>query len=103
MVCLHYIVDKPWVKRVSKDGIAGYKGNDGVTHQWWWEAFSDWETQRLGGWEEDSLEAVGLVRRFVAPLEGRKHCWEGNQDMMAIGSGVQAFEKNEIPSVNGQI
>lgn len=31
---LHYIVDRPWSKRVALDGIAGYLGRDGMTHQW---------------------------------------------------------------------
>lgn len=35
VVCLHYVVDKPRVKRVGEDGIAGYKGRDGITHSWW--------------------------------------------------------------------
>lgn len=34
---LHYIVDKPWSKRVGEDGVAGYLGRDGVTHSWKWE------------------------------------------------------------------
>jgi lipopolysaccharide biosynthesis glycosyltransferase len=33
---VHYIVDKPWSKRVGSDGVAGYLGKDEVTHRWWW-------------------------------------------------------------------
>lgn len=44
VTCLHHIVDKPWTKRLEKDGngnvIAGYKGRDGVMHGcWWWREF----------------------------------------------------------------
>ena len=35
VVCLHYIVDKPWAGRVGLDGVAGFKGKDGVTHTWY--------------------------------------------------------------------
>ncbi|KAI0135352.1 glycosyltransferase family 8 protein [Daldinia grandis] len=34
VVCLHYIVDKPWAKRIGEDGIAGYMRRDGTTHMW---------------------------------------------------------------------
>jgi len=64
---LHYIVDKPWNKRVGRDGKAGYLGNDGVTHRWWWEEFERWEAEReLGG----EMEILALVRAHVAkPLD----------------------------------
>lgn len=42
---VHFIVDKPWEKRVVWDGgepVAGYKGRDGVTHLWWWKEFDKW-------------------------------------------------------------
>lgn len=39
---LHYIVDKPWDKRIASDGIAGHLGRDGVTHQWWWNTWDEW-------------------------------------------------------------
>lgn len=42
IVCLHYIVDKPWAKRIGADGIAGFKGMDGETHRWWWEDYEAW-------------------------------------------------------------
>jgi hypothetical protein len=29
VACPHYIVDKPWVGRVSEDGVASYKRLDG--------------------------------------------------------------------------
>ncbi|KAF2086839.1 glycosyltransferase family 8 protein, partial [Saccharata proteae CBS 121410] len=46
VVCLHYIVDKPWAARVGGDGRAGYKGMDGVTHGWWWEVYGEWIEER---------------------------------------------------------
>ena len=61
VVCLHYIVDKPWVKRVGEDGVAGYLGRDGVTHQWWWNAYQQWEFERLGDsdWGREVVKIVG--------------------------------------------
>ena len=64
VVCLHYIQDKPWTKRIGPDGKAGYKGNDGDTHRVWWNEYEEWERQRLGNGEG---EVVELVRKFVAP------------------------------------
>ncbi|KAK4504307.1 hypothetical protein PRZ48_005223 [Zasmidium cellare] len=39
IVCLHYIVDKPWAKRIGEDGIAEFKCKDGETHRWWWDEY----------------------------------------------------------------
>ena len=39
---LHYIVDKPWERRVREDGIAGHLGRDGKTHIWWWTLYDEW-------------------------------------------------------------
>lgn len=86
VVCLHYIVDKPWVKRVGADGVAGYKGLDGETHRWWWDVFGEWEAIRKDAGEE---EVLGLVTGFVAGPLGLKNGWEGDKDMEAIGSSVQ--------------
>jgi inositol 3-alpha-galactosyltransferase len=64
---LHYIVDKPWAKRVGKDGRAGYLGNDGETHQWWWKEYEDWKRERQLMGENTSLE---LMREHTAkPLD----------------------------------
>ncbi|KAI4865743.1 nucleotide-diphospho-sugar transferase [Hypoxylon rubiginosum] len=98
LVCLHYVVDKPWAKRVGEDGIAGYKGRDGITHSWWWEAYSSWERDRTEN-SNYGHEILRLVRRGVAPLPGRDG-WEDTEpdpDMNAIGHGVQAFANNKIP------
>lgn len=47
MVILHYIVDKPWERRVSPDGIGGHKGRDGEIHLWWENIYDDWlKTQK---------------------------------------------------------
>jgi len=45
---LHYIVDKPWEKRVASDGIGGHLGRDGETHTWWWNVWDDWRGCREG-------------------------------------------------------
>lgn len=86
VVCLHYIVDKPWAARVSTTGAAGYKGNDGETHSWWWQELADWEVAR-----EDDPEVRGLIRRHLAREDGGRH---EDGDMDAIGSRVQAFADN---------
>lgn len=65
---LHYIVDKPWAKRIGEDGVAGYLGRDGVTHGWWWEEFGRWE-----GWiegQEKGKEVLKCVREHVAKPKG---------------------------------
>ncbi|KAK7921702.1 NADP-dependent oxidoreductase domain-containing protein [Apiospora marii] len=86
VVCLHYIVDKPWARRVGADGVAGYKGRDGATHQWWWDAYE--------------REVVALVRKGVAPPLGVSDGWfEGDDpDLQAIGASVQGFAHNQAPS-----
>lgn len=65
VICLHYIVDKPWARRVGKNGVAGYLGKDGVTHQWWWDAYHMWESERLSG-SDFGQEIVGIVGKGVA-------------------------------------
>lgn len=61
VICLHYIVDKPWAKRVGKDGLAGYKGRDGPTHKLWWELWRHWELERK------SSEVFDIMKKHVAP------------------------------------
>ena len=56
MRALHYIVDKPWAKRIATDGVAGYLGNDGVMRGWWWEIWAQWEGERKG--EEELLSTM---------------------------------------------
>lgn len=86
VVCLHYIVDKPWAKRVGEDGKAGYLGRDGVTHTWWWEVYDEWRSQRE---KNNESEILSIVERHV---DGSK--LEENDDMRAIGAKVQAFANN---------
>lgn len=60
---LHYIVDKPWSSRVTSDGVAGYLGRDGVTHQWWWNQYAMWEAIRMA---QGEIELLKFVRSEVA-------------------------------------
>ena len=73
-VCgLHYIVDKPWEKRIASDGIGGHLGRDGETHTWWWKVWSSWRKQREG----ELLEIVdGLVAAPLDDLTDKKQCEE---------------------------
>ncbi len=68
---LHYIVDKPWEKRVASDGIGGHLGRDGETHTWWWNVWHDWKLLRGG-------ELLSIVDELVAkPLDeemDKKQC-----------------------------
>lgn len=66
---LHYIVDKPWAKRVGKDGVAGYLGRDGVTHSWWWREFERWEEEMEGQAKEPGREVLRFVRGLMPDLE----------------------------------
>jgi inositol 3-alpha-galactosyltransferase len=88
---LHYIVDKPWNARVKvvkdeNDGvrnsqvdgaedirdkkIAGYLGNDGETHSWWWDCYEEWVQSRTEMGEAYALYAPTLMHRLCAkPLE----------------------------------
>ena len=73
---LHYIVDKPWEKRIASDGIAGHLGRDGITHEWWWGVWEDWRGRR-------SRDLTVLMDRFVAePLDDEadhKQCEENKR------------------------
>lgn len=66
LVILHYIVDKPWERRLSDKGIAGHKGRDGHTHRWWIALYEDWLTTQ----SEDSktLRIVGKLTFSEAPF-----------------------------------
>jgi len=93
VVCLHYIVDKPWAKRVGDDGVAGYLGRDGTTHQWWWDDFESWRSDRLA---EGQDETVRVVSQHAARPLGDDG--EESEELRAIGSQVQAFAKNKPES-----
>ncbi|GAB7362173.1 hypothetical protein MBLNU230_g2199t1 [Neophaeotheca triangularis] len=101
VVCLHYIVDKPWASRVAADGSAGYKGRDGVTHSWWWEDYGEWVDQRKGLGEQGQ-EVIGIVEKRVASEPGVEGEAEKDEDMRAIGSRVQAFANNKAPAEEGE-
>ncbi|KAI4120862.1 MAG: hypothetical protein LQ347_007013 [Umbilicaria vellea] len=60
---LHYIVDKPWQRRIARDGISGHLGRDGVTHGWWWEVWEEWIERRRG---EGADELVEIMEGVVA-------------------------------------
>lgn len=57
---IHFVMDKPWSKRVSSDGIAGLAGRDGWTHSQWWIVCEAWREKRA---EDKQLVAVidGLI------------------------------------------
>lgn len=89
---LHYIVDKPWAARVQRgEGgklVAGYKGDDGMTHGWWWEAFGEWKHVRVKQGENALVEVVG---RYVAG-EGDGDT-EGREKLRIVGGGAQEFAR----------
>ena len=60
VVVVHYIVDKPWERQVSEDGVAGHLGRDGVTHGWWWDLHNEWkeEVSRSGKGKETILHTM---------------------------------------------
>lgn len=91
VVCLHYIVDKPWASRISESGTAGFKGKDGVTHSWWWDGYEAWADERKRNGDDELLE---LVAKHVAKEDSADN---SDPDMKAIGSGVQAFANNKSP------
>ena len=90
VVCLHYIVDKPWAARMGEDGRAGYLGLDGITHGWWWEEYAAWKEQRR---DEGAMDVVEIVQKHIASEEGDD---TDDVDMRAIGGNVQglAFIQN---------
>ncbi|CZR69645.1 related to galactinol synthase [Phialocephala subalpina] len=88
----HYIVDKPWSRRVGSDGVAGYLGRDGVTHGWWWGCYERWERERENRGEKEVLE---MVRMEVAkPLEEGKEAealhgnWQSNPGNKVGTTGI---------------
>jgi alpha-N-acetylglucosamine transferase len=83
---LHYIVDKPWAKRIGKDGVAGYLGRDGTTHSWWWDEYGDWELRVEK--REKGNEVLECVSRYAAKPLG-----EGLVDIVKPKS--QEMEKVE--------
>ncbi|KAM0804782.1 nucleotide-diphospho-sugar transferase [Usnea florida] len=66
---LHYIVDKPWEKRVASDGIAGHLGRDGETHTWWWNVWDEWRSQSGSDNKADKMQCEeNKNKRFPIPI-----------------------------------
>lgn len=63
---VHYIVDKPWDRHLSDEGVGGHLGRDGETHRWWWNLFNDWLKQR----QTSDSDSVSL--RVMGCLVGQK-------------------------------
>ena len=81
-VCgLHYIVDKPWAKRVASDGIGGHLGRDGKTHSWWWEVWSHWKNER-----EDGLVGIleGLVAKPLDTATDKEQCEKNKKEGLPV-------------------
>ena len=80
---LHYIVDKPWSRRVASDGIGGHLGRDGETHSWWWDVWEEWVQAR-----KDETELLGILEELVAEpldMEGdRKQCAENKEKGLPV-------------------
>lgn len=70
---LHYIVDKPWEKRVASDGIGGHLGRDGETHTRWWRVWNGWREQRKGALVE--IMDI-LVAKPLTDEKDREQCAE---------------------------
>ena len=65
---LHYIVDKPWERRIARgDGVAGHLGRDGVPHGWWWDTWDEWVGARQGERDRELLEIMSEV--VAKPLD----------------------------------
>ena len=80
---LHYIVDKPWEKRIASDGVAGHLGRDGVTHGWWWEVWEEWKRGRAG--ETELLEIVEQDVDGELDEEGdRRRCEENREKGLPV-------------------
>ncbi|KAJ4302964.1 hypothetical protein N0V90_001855 [Kalmusia sp. IMI 367209] len=100
---LHYIVDKPWAARVATDSsgklVAGYKGDDGETHSWWWDAFDRWHQERNSQSESQLLDVVG---QYIASTDEKQ-----SEEMRAVGGGAQDYAKKwegkgEVSTTNGK-
>jgi alpha-N-acetylglucosamine transferase len=83
---LHYIVDKPWARTIGEDGKAGYRGDDGETHRWWWAEYERWREERQNQGEHQLLQTT---KELVADGADEK------AEMSAIGSRVQAWAQSK--------
>ena len=93
---LHYIVDKPWEKRVASDGIGGHLGRDGETHTWWWNVWHEWRSKREG-------ELLNIMDELVAkPLSGEadtRQCQENRDKGFPIPITLTENENERSPSL----
>jgi len=94
VVCLHYIVDKPWAKQVAEDGTAGYLKRDGITHTWWWDEYKQWHDHRVKEAETDK-EVEKTVQTMEYYTDSGK--LRDTPDMQALGAQVQAFANKKKP------
>ncbi|MCJ1457280.1 hypothetical protein MMC28_007647 [Mycoblastus sanguinarius] len=78
---LHYIVDKPWAKRIASDGIGGHLGRDGQTHTWWWNIWNEWRDERV----PELIEIMdGLVAKPLDEESDRKQCQENKKKSLPV-------------------
>lgn len=67
---IHYIVDKPWMKRTDRnDEVVGFCGRDTVLHAYWWSRFGNYQLQRERRFE---FELLDVVNKFVADRDGKR-------------------------------
>ena len=104
-VCgLHYIVDKPWQRRIASDGIAGHLGRDGITHAWWWQVWEQWTDERFKGGGQEAADLVWSVEENVAkPLDeegDRQQCEENNKNGLPLPVPESAANRNRDGDAN---
>ena len=80
---LHYIVDKPWERRVASDGVGGHLGRDGKTHGWWWDVWERWIRDRVGNGE---LLATlqSLVAEPLGESDDKTQCEENKKKGLPV-------------------
>ena len=92
---VHYIVDKPWVKRIASDGIAGHLGRDGGTHAWWWRIWEQWLKERSNGREGEELVLKLRELNIVAPKLNE------NDDQRQVSENRKSGLPVTIPTLEG--
>ena len=68
VVVLHYIVDKPWDRRIADDKIAGHLGRDGHTHQQWWNIYEHWRKTRVSSHDQEARHVVDRTKQLLPPV-----------------------------------